>query len=88
MKIKLTANNVQYHIEVEPSCFTPYKHGTTEKGGEKLTCLGYPSTLSRAVQMIIREELCSSAETVSLMEYVERHELLADELKNVLDFQK
>lgn len=86
MKIELQLNGTDYHIEVEPSCFTPYKHGTTEKGKEKNTCLGYPSTLSRAINMIIREEMCSSDETVDILEYVNRYQKSQDELRNQVDF--
>lgn len=86
MKIEINLNSIQYHIEVEPSCFTPYRHGTTEKGATKETALGYCSTLSRAVHLIIKEELSSSPETVTLLEYVERYENCLEECRSQLDF--
>lgn len=87
MRIELSLKGTDYHIETETSCFIPYKHGKTEKGADKEVCLGYPSTLSRAVQMIIREEQATNTDAVSLLEYIERYEACISELRTQVDFE-
>lgn len=92
MKIEITLNGTEYHIEADPSCFIPYKHGTIQQEGNENfgqpfeRVMGYPSTLSRAIHMIIREEMATSEDTVSLLEYVKRYENAIEELKKQVDF--
>lgn len=84
MEIKLTIQEQVYTIDVEPSCFSAYQHGTQQKGkniGEPTKSpLGYFSTLSSAVKKITQNHMSEQDEVITLKDYAERVEAAYTEL--------
>lgn len=84
MEIQLTLENTNYSIEVEPSCFTAYQHGVTQKGNnagkETKTIVGHFSKISSAVKKIVQSHQSEKDEVLSLQQYAERIEAAYVEL--------
>lgn len=90
MEISITLNGTRYGIVVESGSYPVKKYGTiTDRdsknyGKETSQDLSYPSTLSRAVQRIIREEAVQNNDTVSLAEYADFIKGLTDSVTEQL----
>lgn len=90
MEIKLTIDKSLYTIEVEPQCFTAYKHGINAKKGDNFgkptkTALGFFSNISNALKKIVQNEQSESQDSITLKEYAERIEKAYDNLLKQVD---
>lgn len=91
MKIKITHGGTDYTINNDGYSFTVIRHGINQnKDGKNYgepteSVLSYPTTLSGAVSRILKDQIGSSEEVVTLKEYVERVEAANAEIKAQLE---
>ena len=78
MEIKVTLEETNYSITVEPGCYTITRLGVAKEGKsigkETRTNLGYPNSIPRMIQMLIQAHDAESKEIVTLQGYIERME--------------
>lgn len=86
MRISIELNGTPYAIYVESNTYIPVKFGINGKtGGGTETQLGFFSKLSNAALRLVREEISSSPDTVSLKEFAERVEANNNQLREQLE---
>lgn len=91
MTIQLTLNKSLYGIEIDSSNHTAVAYGVNDNKDSKnygettRKELGYFSNLTNCATRLIREEISSSNDVVSLKEFISRYEALTNELKQQFD---
>jgi len=90
MEVTINLNGTKYGVVVESGSYPVKKYTTIQDpnsknyGKEHVVDLSYPSTFSRAVQRIIREEAVQNDQTVGLNEYAQFIKGLTDSVTEQL----
>lgn len=90
MDITIKYNNKDFLIEVDGNQFTAVRLNTNQSKGKNFgqqtkIFLGHYTKLAHAIRKIIQEEMASSEEQISLIEFIKRYE---DATKEILDQTK
>ena len=93
MKIEINYGGNQYSINVTNVSYDLIKHGTVTTEGSKTygqpteTNLGYCTTMSAALNKLIRDSFADADEVLTIKEYVKRLENAVEDLKSYVDIK-
>jgi len=86
MTIELTLSGKKYTIQADTSQYVPQSYRTNQDenspnfGKESSLDLGYYTSLPNAINRLIREDLCSNEDEITLTAFILRYNALKEEI--------